>query len=100
MFNSRGEREAALSAAGGDMLRAFETLLARLAEGPAAGGAGAAFSADAEQGEETALERETRVVAPLAALLQVRLLPVLLLLGLTPIDKLPPTFSPMDTLKV
>ena len=72
VFNSRGEREAALTAAGGDMLRAFETLLARLAEGPPAGAAGATFSANAEQQQDTALQREEpRMAAPLGALLQV-----------------------------
>ena len=77
VFNSRGEREAALTAAGCDMLHAFETLLARLVEGPAVRVAEVPFSADVERQQDTSLEgEEAHMAAPLAALLQVRLPPV------------------------
>jgi hypothetical protein len=74
VFNSRGEREAALSAAAADMLTPFEALLARLAaeEPPAAsmaGPKGARSSGGGEEGEEGG---GGLAGAPLAAMLQAR----------------------------
>lgn len=47
VFNTRGEREQALAAAGREMLAAFEALLGRLLEAPSdARGAGAAAGCD------------------------------------------------------
>jgi hypothetical protein len=53
------------------MLRTFETLLPRLAEGPPAGAARATFSTNADQQQEAALEGDKpHIAAPLSVLLQ------------------------------
>ena len=75
VFNSQGEREAALASAARSMLSAFEPLLARLAEPavPPAGGAAAPADADAGRaGDGAEAEDEAAPMpAPLADMLQV-----------------------------